>query len=71
MTKKQIREALVERQGGKCFWCGETILPDAKNADIGRVTPKAEGGTYELSNLMLIHPWCTQRRTQRESPKIF
>jgi hypothetical protein len=63
MTKKQIRIELWNRQRGRCFWCGELIPSgDIGLADIGRVTPKSAGGTFEMPNLILLHARCTQRR---------
>jgi hypothetical protein len=61
MRNKQLRETLATRQGGQCFWCGQPF-DDLSLTDIARVTPKREGGTYELSNLMLLHARCNMSR---------
>jgi RNA-directed DNA polymerase len=45
------------RQQGKCLNCG-TMLTDETGWHIHHSTPKAMGGSDELSNLQLLHPNC-------------
>ena len=54
--KKQLLR-LWQQQAGKCPGCQQPITRDS-GWNIHHILPKAEGGTDQFSNLMLLHPNC-------------
>ena len=64
-TYAQQRLILHQRQGYRCAWCrlpcraGETIETD-------HILPTRQGGTDDLSNKRLGHPWCHRQRHQKD-----
>ena len=54
--KKQLLR-LWQQQAGKCSQCLEPITKDS-GWHVHHILPKAQGGSDEFSNLMLLHPNC-------------
>ena len=61
MTKKAIREYLVNKQNNRCVLCGAEFPDDLVATDIMRIVPNAKGGRYDLENLQLVHPICRMK----------
>lgn len=64
-------QALIERDGLACCFCGKPIKPDAPaNArealSIEHVIPRSEGGPNALENLKLAHRGCNNDRGGRQ-----
>ena len=62
-----VRQTVYERDRWVCGICGEgvdaaRVLPDPLCATLDHITPLADGGTNELSNLRLAHYRCNHRR---------
>jgi RNA-directed DNA polymerase len=64
-TYAKQRLILHQRQGYRCALCripfiaGETIETD-------HLIPRSQGGTDDLSNTRLVHPWCHRPRHQTD-----
>ncbi len=55
-TKKQVNvQALLQRDGGKCFLCGIELGEDITR---DHLVPVAHGGPNHISNLVLMHRSC-------------
>lgn len=69
-ARRQLRVVLFEEQGGLCCWCGHKMTIAAKGsmrqdyATFEHITPKADGGTDDRSNLKLAHRKCNHARGQ-------
>lgn len=50
------RRLLYERTGGWCEWCGTHLWEDTFDAHHRRL--RSRGGSWALSNLVAVHPWC-------------
>ena len=48
MTKKQLRETVFKKYGGKCAYCGIELV---KGFHVDHINPKVYGGKDELDNL--------------------
>lgn len=55
------RARVRERDEGVCYWCG---LPNAHHVD--HVVSVSDGGTWDESNLAVMHDACHADKTQRE-----
>ena len=59
------RLKLAERAGWSCGWCGQKTRKDVgwqNSATIEHVTPKSEGGSNKISNLMSACARCNRLR---------
>lgn len=55
-TKKQVNvQALLQRDGDKCFLCGKPLGDDITR---DHLVPVAHGGPNHISNLVLMHRAC-------------
>lgn len=55
-TKKQVNvQALLQRDGDKCFLCGKPLGEDITR---DHLVPVAHGGPNHISNLVLMHRAC-------------
>jgi hypothetical protein len=54
--KDAIRLRLAAQQNGKCAITGKPLLLPISRNSIMRVVPPAQGGGYEIDNLMLVIP---------------
>jgi hypothetical protein len=59
-----IREALVEKYGGACAFCGTQDVP----LEVAHIIPLSAGGTDELENFILLCPNC-HRRIDNYAPR--
>jgi len=70
LGKDRLRLLLYFAQFGHCIWCGEMMqYVRKKNGSPGRdfptfehLTPKSEGGTMSLDNIVLVHAKCNWKR---------
>ncbi len=53
-----------ERDGGRCYVCGEPVRWQEYNAD--HVVPFSRGGQDTVANLRVTHGRCNSRRGTRE-----
>lgn len=58
--KNQIREMLLKKQSGVCFYCRKPLL--LEDATIDHITPKSKGGSYALENLVAACRPCNQEK---------
>ncbi len=68
-TPSKQKQALLDRQGGKCAMCG-LLLATAEEAHIHHVIPKVQGGSEDLSNKRVVHFWCHQQHHQRCGSRV-
>ena len=61
--KKQLLQ-LWQQQAGQCPQCREPISKES-GWHVHRILPKAQGGTDQFSNLMLLHPNCQRQVLSR------
>ncbi len=59
---KKTRATVMERDGYKCAFCGET-----RNLQIDHIMPVSTGGTNELNNLRVLCKSCNARRVMDDS----
>jgi RNA-directed DNA polymerase len=64
-TYAKQRLILHQRQGYRCALCKVSFVP-GEGIDVDHITPRAEGGTDDIQNLRLVHPWCHQQRHQKD-----
>lgn len=57
----EIRARVRQRDEGVCYWCG---LPGASHVDHLRAV--ADGGTWDESNLAVMHEECHAEKTAAE-----
>lgn len=63
MAKEAMKKELVKRQGGVCARSGEELPDEMPLVDTDRQTPKAEGGTYDdLDNVIVVDPVAHMKR---------
>ena len=60
LTKTTLGK-LLQKQQGKCRWCG-LFFKDEDHIEIDHITPKHEGGGEELSNKFALHRHCHDQR---------
>jgi RNA-directed DNA polymerase len=58
---KTTRGKLLQKQQGKCRWCG-LLFRDEDQIEIDHITPKSEGGGEEFSNKGALHRHCHDQR---------
>lgn len=66
----KTRIKLAERAGWSCGWCGQKTRRDIgwqNSATIEHVTPKSEGGSNKLSNLMHACARCNKLRGTQDA----
>lgn len=51
LSKSAVRSSVWDKTGGKCWYCGKQTTP-WKNFCIDHFTPKSNGGSDELENLV-------------------
>ena len=64
-TYVKQRLMLHQKQGYRCALCQVPFGP-GEGIDADHITPRAEGGTDDVQNLRLVHPWCHQQRHQKD-----
>jgi RNA-directed DNA polymerase len=69
LTKTTLGK-LLQKQQGKCRWCG-LLFRDEDQIEIDHLTPTSEGGGEELSNKCALHRHCHDRRhAKHEAERI-
>jgi len=70
-VKRHLFEILMQREHGCCIWCRRRVIREAPTpglpyprnlATLDRVIPGAQGGTYEITNLVLACNGCNHDR---------
>ena len=64
-TYRKQRLILHQKQGYRCALCTIPFVP-GEDIQTDHIIPSIEGGTDDLSNLRLVHPWCHQQRHQKD-----
>ncbi len=67
LTKTTLGK-LLQKQQGKCRWCG-LLFRDEDQIEIDHITPKSEGGGEELSNKFALHRHCHDQRHAERAPE--
>jgi hypothetical protein len=62
---KQIRQAVYNKYGGHCAYCGNEI--DIKNMQVDHVIPKRIGGMDDINNL---NPACRRCNHYKRAEKL-
>lgn len=57
--KPEMREALLQRDGNTCFYCGVDMLEE--DMTIEHLLSKAHGGTSIEENLVVVHESCNKQ----------
>lgn len=64
--RRDIRKALLERDGPRCFWCDRHTADKPKagqlKATVEHITPRSRGGSDDLSNLVIACLPCNAER---------
>lgn len=68
MKSKQRRKAtkravLLNRQGGKCKYCGQGL--SKKTATLDHIVPKCAGGTLAYHNLAVACRTCNEKKANK------
>jgi 5-methylcytosine-specific restriction endonuclease McrA len=63
-----IVRQIVERDGARCWICGERGYPPLMTAD--HVVPLADGGNNWPTNLRCAHRSCNYKRNQERTTKL-
>jgi len=59
---EELKAQLVKEQAGLCVCCGEKLAGDL---DVDHLTPVAQGGTNDESNLVIVHRKCNQEKSSK------
>jgi RNA-directed DNA polymerase len=62
-TSKQQRLRRHQRQGYRCVLCNPPFIA-GETRETDHMLPRSQGGTDDLSNKRLGHPWCHRQRHQ-------
>lgn len=69
------RDAIFQRDGGKCGICGEAILTDVGHLHplsfhVDHVIPLALGGEHSMANCQAAHRQCNVRKRDQADFKV-
>ena len=71
--RQQVRDALVERDGSSCHYCGKHLQTKTRAkrlptnyCHIEHIVPREHGGTNELTNLVLSCKHCNTRKATQD-----
>lgn len=64
-TYAKQRLMLHQKQGYRCALCPIPFVP-GEDRETDHIIPKEQGGTDDLSNKRLGHPWCHHQRHQKD-----
>ncbi len=72
-TKRQVgretyakqRLILYQRQGYRCALCTIPFGP-GEDVEADHIIPTSQGGTDDINNKRLVHPWCHRQRHQKD-----
>jgi RNA-directed DNA polymerase len=62
-TYMKQRLTLHQRQGYRCALCRIQFVP-GESIETDHIIPRSQGGTDDIMNKRLIHPWCHRQRHQ-------
>ncbi len=65
-TDKATVTALLQRDGGNCFFCGHDLAGDIT---VEHLVPIAHGGPNHVSNLFLAHAECNRNAGHMSAPE--
>jgi RNA-directed DNA polymerase len=57
------RGKLLQRQHGRCAWCGLLFEDESDLLEVDQVLPATKGGTYTYSNMQLLHRHCHDQKS--------
>jgi RNA-directed DNA polymerase len=64
-TYQKQRLMLLQQQEYRCALChSQFVLGEAMETD--HIIPTSQGGTDDLNNTRLVHPWCHRQRHQKD-----
>ena len=64
-TYAKQRLMLHQRQGYRCALCTIPFVP-GEDIETDHIIPTSQGGTDDISNKRLVHPWCHRQRHQKD-----
>ena len=64
-TYQKQRLMLLQTQEYRCALCRIQFIP-GDDMETDHITLKSQGGTDDLSNKRLVHPWCHRQRHQKD-----
>jgi RNA-directed DNA polymerase len=64
-TYAKQRLMLLQRQEYRCALCRVQFIP-GEAIETDHITLKSQGGTDDLNNERLVHPWCHRQRHQKD-----
>jgi RNA-directed DNA polymerase len=70
-TYQKQRLVLHQQQGYRCAQCRIPFLP-GESIETDHIIPRSRGGTDDINNKRLVHPWCHRQRHQldrRQRPR--
>lgn len=62
---RTLRNAVFERDRGRCQYCGLSQFGHGATFHINHVTPKSKGGATTIENLVLQCPHCSLHKADR------
>jgi len=64
-TYAKQRLMLHQRQGYTCALCTIPFVP-GEDIETDHIIPTSQGGTDDINNKRLVHPWCHRQRHQKD-----
>jgi len=64
-THAKQRLILHQKQGYRCAMCPIQFVP-GEDIEMDHIIPKNKGGTDDITNKRLVHPWCHRQRHQKD-----
>jgi RNA-directed DNA polymerase len=64
-TYAKQRLMLHQRQGYRCALCKIPFVP-GENIETDHIILTSQGGTDDINNKRLVHPWCHRQRHQKD-----
>lgn len=64
-TYEKQRLILHQKQGYRCALCHIPFIA-GENIETDHLIPTSQGGTDDMSNKRLVHPWCHRQRHQKD-----
>lgn len=64
-TYMKQRLMLYQRQGYRCALCTIPFIP-GEDIETDHIIPTSQGGTDDINNKRLVHPWCHRQRHQKD-----
>ena len=64
-TYVKQRLMLHQKQGYRCALCRTPFGP-GERIELDHIIPRRHGGTDDLDNTRLVHPWCHRQRHQQD-----